>query len=653
MLVTKHAAELCALLVNDLYGELPSRILIALLTKGRSTITQLTQYTTLTPRHLRNGLGVLLQQNLLYHHTDPDNNVTNYQANPDACYSLVRSGKILEILESQYGAAERDLVQTLMLLGHAKIADLAQAFGSRAPKANGHANGAHDSHSGLIESEGELNSVLTRLIRAEIVETVRPDSFRNPTDIYQEIEDDVLKTGPGEKMARNKGDSQRQIMDRFRTFRDQSKILKRQLDTQDPGGRFTAKRRKLANGRAQNGHANDEDDDNEITPLNPSVIVRVNHEKCLVELRNQRLACFAAETLGEVTGEVYRTLLELLTTKFSTQFSRCRPDSLLDDQVAGPQVAVTTMEIMEHLDESINVQYGIGKAPREKIDFQSAEKVRAAAPEPDDESDDSDSGAPARTASRIPPSDDDDSDESDDEEVPRPQAAPKTNGKSKVKFEDSEPVVKESRADQMRHHLLLLAESKHQFVRHCGASGRGQWTVDFALLMDRLRESELDAVIEQSHGREGLRLTRILREKGKLDEKTLPSAAFMKKSDMQAKMLAMQMAGIVDVQEVPRDNSRLANRTFFFWFFDMERTKTHVLDDVYKAMQRCLQTLQVERFKQRNILSFVERKDVQGKEEEVMTAEHYNKYNMHLEAQDRLLGQVMRLDELVAVLRDY
>lgn len=171
--------------------------------------------------------------------------------------------------------------------------------------------------------------------------------------------------------------------------------------------------------------------------------------------------------------------------------------------------------------------------------------------------------------------------------------------------------------------------------------------------MGRLRQSELDAFIEQSFGRHGLRLTRILREKGKLDEKMLHTAALMRKSDVQGKMLAMQMAGVVDVQEVPKDNMRLANRTMFFWFFDTEKLQSQILDDVYKAMLRCLQTLQVERFQERNILSFVERKDVQGKEEEVMTPEHYNKYNQHLMVEEKLLGQVMRLDDMVGVFRDF
>lgn len=389
-------------------------------------------------------------------------------------------------------------------------------------------------------------------------------------------------------------------------------------------------------------------------------MVRVNHEKCLVELRNQRLANFAADTLGEITGHIYRSLLELLTVKVS----RCRADPLIGEENKGPQATVTTLEIYENLSDEIKVLGGIGKAPRDKIDFDSAERIRSGPYAYDSDSDEDDEpevkaapvprGRMARAAAAAAAAVKESDEELSEDDLEDQDNEAQTNGdrQTRVKFEDG-ATSKDSRLDQMRQHLLLLAESKHRFIRHSGTHGRGQWTVDFELLMDRLRESELDAYIEQSFGRHGLRLTRILREKGKLDEKMLPSAALMKKGDVQGKMLAMQMAGLVDVQEVPKDNSRLANRTLFFWFFDGERTQSQLLDDVYKGMLRCLQTLDVERHKERNILTFVDRKDVKGKEEEVMTAEHYNKYNRHLEDQQKLLGQVMRLDDMVAVFRDY
>ncbi|PHH74224.1 hypothetical protein CDD80_3225 [Ophiocordyceps camponoti-rufipedis] len=533
---------------------------------------------------------------------------------------------------------QRELVQTLMLLGYARVADLGQAFDSRGPSTNGHTNGTQGSVSGLISSEHHMQQVLSRLIQQEIVETVHPDSFRNPADIYREIENEVTKTAPGDKVSKNKIEQHMQIVERFKEFRDQSKALKRRLDHTYGS---TAKRRKTENGSALVELTSWDD----APPINPNVVVRVNRQKCLVLSRNQRLADFASESFGEVTGQVYRTLLELLTKKLAV----CRADPFIGDQASGQQPTATSIEIYESIDEAVNLQSGIGKAPKDTIDVRSAEKIRPTplAYDSDSDASDEESGVRGpRTVGR-------DEAESEDDFGPRKaRSTMRVNGERQatVKFEDES---KDSRLDQMRQHLLLLAESKHRFVRYCGTAGRGQWTVDFGQLMERLRESELDAYIEQSFGRHGLRLTRILRDKGKLDEKMLPSTALMKKSDVQGKMLAMQMAGLVEVQEVPKDNSRLANRTLFFWFFDGERTQSQLLDDVYKAMLRCLQTLQVERHKERNILLFVERKDVKGKEEEVMLAEHYLKYRRHLEQQEKLISQVARLDDMVAVLRDY
>lgn len=382
------------------------------------------------------------------------------------------------------------------------------------------------------------------------------------------------------------------------------------------------------------------------------MVVRVNHEKCLVELRNQKLADFASDALGPVTGEVYRTLLGLLTA----DLPQCRVDPFLEDDSL-PQHTVTSLDILEQLDRSLNISVGIGKAPQEQIDFKSAEKIYPAPRLSDsdsEDSDDDDEPAQNRQVHHFGYDDEGGNENIHEDGAVNGNGSPDANGarETKVKFDD-QTTSKNDRLEGMRQHLLLLAESKHRFIRHCGTLGRGQWTVDFSQVLERLGETELDAVIEQTFGRHGLRLTRILREKGKLDEKMLQSAAFMSKADVLSKMLALQMAGVVDVQEVPKDSSRMANRTMYFWFFDKQRTQEQLLDDIYKAMLRALETLQVERHKQRNILAFVERKDVQGKEEEVMTTEHYNQYNRHLEVEGKLLGQVMRLDDLISVFRDF
>ncbi|KAL2759521.1 hypothetical protein ACRALDRAFT_1039309 [Sodiomyces alcalophilus JCM 7366] len=668
MVVTKHAAELCAHLVNDMLGELPARILAVLFSKGRLTLVQLVQHTSLPPREVRHGLAVLIQQNLLYHYSSRESPITSYEANANACYNLVRSGRVVEMVGNEFGPAEQDVFKTLLQLGHARVSDLVQAFGYSQEGENGtngqHINGGGRTGAGPsrhIQSAEELYAILCRLVIGGVIDQVGPKTFRSPDDVLREIQEDTIKTATGEKTsAKAKAALQQLALQRFQTACDESQKLKRQLEHTVP---FPAKRRKVTNGSHVNGPLGGK---RYSEALPPNCVLKVNFEKCLVDLRNQTLARYASESLGVITGQVYHTALRLLSDKVA----RCREDPRVDAELHGSggaddddddddetggrkskqQITVMSTQIFDALDPSLSVTAGIGKVPRDKINYRNAEKVRkepkTASIDSDDESEIEDVSQPVRGMA----SDED----SDVEDVRSSARRPgRLEGEeAKVAF-DEDSDSRGRRFESMRQHLLLLAESQEGFLRHCGTQGRGQWTVDFKPLMDRLRQMETEAIIEQTFGRHGLRLTRILRSKGKLDERTLPSLALMKKQDVQGKMLALQMAGFVDVQEVPRDNNRTANRTMFFWFFDESRVRNQLLDDVYKTMLRCLQTLDVQRYRERNILSFVDRKDVKGKEEEVMTTEHYDKYSHFLELQSKLLGHVMRLDDLVCVFKDF
>lgn len=323
------------------------------------------------------------------------------------------------------------------------------------------------------------------------------------------------------------------------------------------------------------------------------------------------------------------------------------------DDDSSRNLTVTTLDILDHLDPSINLASDIGRVSKSSVDPNVSERLLQTASLLDADGENEGSG---ENGVRINGADvqgqsfgEDDWDIEDD--------APDTNGVGAAQNDGpvkSENGPGEQRIELLRRHLFLLCESKHRLVRHCGTQGDGQWTVDFDIVMQSLRQVEMDSIIQQVTGRRGLRLTRILREFGKLDEKTLADKALMKKPTLQEKMVHLQNVSFVDVQEVPRDNqNRVANRTMFFWYCDPERMRSEMPDRIYKAMLRCLQVLEVERWKVRDILEFVHRTDVKGKEEEVMTPEYYNKYSQHLEQEAKLLGHAMRLDDIVAVLRDY
>lgn len=668
MFVTKHLAELCSLFVDDVYGELPSRIFSILLTRGRSTVQQLVQYTSLTPRQLRHGLAVLIQHNLLYYSVGSV--PTTYEANAPAAYNLIRAGRVLELVGSMHGEAARDAIQSLMVLGNTKVGDLRDAYAARierrqAPvrptdgsKMNGNGDPFDSDHEGdlvdstttdssPVESVDQLNSILCRLVEDELLVVVGAKMFQSFDDIYRDVQAEVQKKefAGGIKGTKDKERYQNLVAQRLSEIRDEGKKLKRKLEAQP----IAAKRRKVGNGDVANGGH----DIYSAPPLDPDAVLRINHEKCLVELRNRRLAEAVADDIGETTSQIYAVLLSLLTAKLP----RCRDHPIIDankdEDDSDNTRYVTTDEVFDQLSPSLDVGSGIGRVDASEVDPQGVERIRRRHPRPkepyidnDDDDDDDDDGGDQNghdTAIEY------------DEELERhalkqQSETPAQNGvkESKVKFKDTK--TSENRLSLMRQHLLLLCESSQGFLRHCG---NGQWTVDFRPLVRKIQESELDTVIERKIGRHSLRLIRILRKRGKADEKSLPMQAMMAKGTVHKIMLEMQMHGFVDVQEVPKDNTRNAKSTIFLWFCDTDLSLSQLLDNTYKTMLRCLQVREVHRQNAREVLRFVGRADVKGREKEALEKKYFDRYDRYRNIEDKILGHVMRLDDLVGVLNDY
>ncbi|KAI0182137.1 RNA polymerase III subunit RPC82-domain-containing protein [Hypoxylon sp. FL1284] len=669
MLVTKNVTELCVLLISELYGQLPSRIFDDLLARGRSTIVQITQHTSLNFRQVRHGIAVLIQMNLVFHDTDPDSGVVCYEANSYAAYNLVRIGKILDMVHTKYGRSAETLVHEVLVRGHARISDLSQAFQDRHDErrngtngvsqngyshvnGNGMTNGVGDSEmedhgkDGYTDLEAQAYDSLAQLMVAGILEPVTSTSFQSPQDLRNMVEQEYLADYPtGVRGAKQTSEFEKHVRDKLRGIQSESTRLKKKL-----GAEFmpehSSKRTKLTNGAVSNTSTFENAKFVLLEELD--TVLRVNYDKCTVELRNLRLKQYAEDFIGTVTAQVYETLLGVLSKKIP----RCQVDKSIeveeddDDSFTGPRV--TTQEVFEQLSPTIDVFAGIGFPQEDTIDIRRAEKIRRYPPQL--------KGSTLRReleeGEEIVGSDDEDYDHSGEAAANFSHHGQNGFADDNAQTDDGVPVGAH-RLHQMRQHLLVLAESKQGFVRHCGAHDFGEWTVDFEPLMQHLRFAELDTIIENRFGRQGLRLTRILREKGKLDDKTLPSLALMKKSDVHVKMVEMQMAGFLDVQEVPRDNNRAAARTIFLWYFDLDRTLQLMLDNSCKSMVRCLVRLDVERRKRKDLLTTAERKDVRGREEEMLTGEKYNEYVEFLEMEKKFLGQIMRLDDIIAVLRDY
>jgi DNA-directed RNA polymerase III subunit RPC3 len=387
------------------------------------------------------------------------------------------------------------------------------------------------------------------------------------------------------------------------------------------------------------------------------LILRINYEKCVVSLRNQRLVALANDRIGETTSLIYAQGLKLIEEKIE----RCRPDPKVDDieelgQAEGP--TFTTMELAATLSKSINAAKGIGKE-NEPDDNPpgGSHRGKRRRTEVDVDISDEDEVVATTNGNKHVPADNDDVDSLKDD--PFADEDIKPTKRPRVTFQDQliTPAAyddSENRLLQVKKHLQILEADECKFIRRAGSRGQGEWGVDFDAIIHYMQEAELDTMILENYGKSGHRLARMMRKLGKLDEKQLPTLALMKQKDIRTKLAEMQMAGVVDIQEVPRDAGRTTARTIFLWYFDTERVSAILLDGIYKSMSRCYQRLDVEKRRSHDILTLTERSDIRDlAPEQYLEPAQVNSLAEIRAREQSILGQIHRLDEMVGIFRDY
>lgn len=340
--------------------------------------------------------------------------------------------------------------------------------------------------------------------------------------------------------------------------------------------------------------------------MQDDLIVSVSQDKCTVALRTEQLVDYANRFLGETTSKVYLALLRQMEKKVH----RCNDpfdQAPTEDDETDQLPSVTAREVLELIDPNLDLAaaFGFSESHTNGVDHNI--------------------------------------DEEDNDST--------TNGNSQSNGVGS--TTSAGRLHWVKQHCSLLFEDPRRFVRWVGSRGGGEYKVDFRPLTYSLIQHELEATVLARWGPLAARIIRILHARGKLDEKQVSTAGLMRTKEIRAALTAMQEAGFVDTQEVPKDNTRAPSRTMYFWFFDQDKTRQLVLTDTYKAMARILQRIKVERAKVQSVIDKAERSDVIGNEDRFLTETEKRALRTWRETEEKLLVQLGRQDDLVAILRDF
>lgn len=328
----------------------------------------------------------------------------------------------------------------------------------------------------------------------------------------------------------------------------------------------------------------------------------MNYEKLDVALRNRRFVELAEQNTSPITTHIYECLLR----RIEYQTSHCRDTAEIPREgEEGEQysVPISLSAVVEDVDPDLDVTGTIG--PK-------------------------DSSQPFSRRGKRPLEDG-------------------INGESDEGINGTGG----NRTFEIDQHLSLLAQPPFNLTSKRSVSGLITWTVEFRHLARKLRHLELERMIEAKYGDVALRVVRVLHAKGKLDEKRLQEISLLPFKELRQVLSSMQAGGFVDLQEVPRDALRQPSRTIYLWFYDPDRICATVLEDTYKTMSRCLQRLHFERNLLKDFLEKTERSDVKGNEDRYLSDGEKEALQQWKAKEALLLGEVARLDDMIAVMRDY
>ncbi|KAL3470387.1 RNA polymerase III subunit RPC82-domain-containing protein [Aspergillus californicus] len=573
----------------------------------------------------------MIQHHLVYHYTPLEEGVTYYSANMQAAYYLSRSGKILEFVEDRLGKYAATVMSTIMYLGHAQVSHL-ETLAELRPKGS-QTNGVHGGEEDSQEGENEVNGMngdhapeqpellhptLKALAGHGYLVRVREAHFQSYADNILDVER-AIRAGDSAQGLKGKK-LEEYVLEKT------TDMLRERLDGDLTRGLMVngvprGVKRRHTNGASQDvenkqarldydaGGVDEENEwlDDDI-PVESSLTVRVNYEKLDVALRNRRFLELAERGAPPETVQVYDYLLR----RIEYQTSKCRDSvEIPREGEEGEQysVSIPLSALSQDIDPYLDLTAALG--PMETTTTTTTTNRLG-----------------KRSFDDLNGGDDGDDDDDDDTNI-------------------------NNRPYEIDQHLSILSHPPSNLTSKRLSGGIITWTVEFRHLARKLRHLELERILEARYGDVALRVIRVLQAKGKLDEKRLQEISLLPFKDLRQVLASMQTGGFVDLQEVPRDAQRQPGKTIFLWYYDPDRIRDSILEDTYKGMSRCLQRLRFERGRLKEFLEKTERSDVKGNEEQYLSEGELERLREWRAKESLLIGEVARLDDMVAVMRDY
>ena len=537
---------------------------------------------------MKAGIAALIQLRLVYHHTTPDG-LSTYQANTQNAYNLVRSGKLVELAGRKFGSPADKIIEYLAISGYATASDLESGFSHNG--ARGLKENLSRQTNGYLEGEGANhgNSKDTSKFRESLRNLVANNFIIAVRDAQFQSPFDARQDTERHLHAQGSPPS--------------SKAKKSQLDIDEKVNIELEKRLDGSLSAASILHELEADDRAADAPPSNQVCPFMDRIGSSLRRQGKTLLCVNYAKLAiSIRDEKIASMAETIYGKQAAHVARAACAQIdIDASPFNLQSQHNPAAIVQKLDVSLisdNLADGTAIDPSNGDILGNGWHV----------------GTPPVNGHR----------------------ARRINGSQHFQDIDRQ--------------LGVLAEGPFSFIiRDAAASS---WLVHKTQMNHFLRDKELMRLLGESVNGSALRIVRMLVDKGKLEEKTLQEVGLLGAKELRQCLEQMQMMGFLELQEVPREPQRQPNRTIFLWFYDAERVRKVFLGKLYKAMSRLFQRLRLERERLASTLGKIERSDVQGSEQEMLSPAELQVLYQWRQKEAWFMTEINRFDDSVVILGD-
>ncbi|KAJ1863868.1 RNA polymerase III subunit C82 [Coemansia sp. RSA 2703] len=215
----------------------------------------------------------------------------------------------------------------------------------------------------------------------------------------------------------------------------------------------------------------------------------------------------------------------------------------------------------------------------------------------------------------------------------------------------SAEALRKKRSDAIFALLDILHNDSSGIVAKVEEQAGGQYRINFERAAAVLRDRALDSLIQEKFGAMHARIVRVLRDKQKLDEKTVSQTTMLPIALCRERLHDLALSGLIDTFDIPRTADRNPSRMFYLWFVNPEKQVRSAMSYIFQGMSNLHQRIDHEMAIRSALITKTKRKDVIA-DPSLLTEYERKELKSLMAIKQNLEAALIRLDGMLLIIHD-